>query len=144
MLPETTGLVLCIEEKAVCDISPKNTYLKVPLHPPSTVHERPSVDLLFKSHMELDALAAVQLLSRVRLFATPWTAAHPVSLSFTISQSFLKLMSIELVMLSSHLILWAPSPFAFSLSQPQGLFQRVSSSHLVAKRLELQLQHQSF
>ena len=38
----------------------------------------------------------------------------------------------------------SPSPPAFSLSQHQGLFQRVSSSHQVAKVLELQLQHQSF
>ena len=47
----------------------------------------------------------VQSLSRVQLFATPWTAVHQVSLSFTIPQSLLKLMSIELVMLSNHLIL---------------------------------------
>ena len=47
----------------------------------------------------------VQLLSRVRLFATPWTAARQVSLSFTISWSLLKLMSIELVMPSNCLIL---------------------------------------
>ena len=46
-----------------------------------------------------------QWLSRVQLFATPWTAAHQASLSFTISQSLLKLMSIELVMPSNHLIL---------------------------------------
>ena len=43
--------------------------------------------------------------SRVRLFATPWTAAHQASLSITISRSFLKLMSIELVMPSNRLIL---------------------------------------
>ena len=47
----------------------------------------------------------VQSLSYVQLFATPWTAAHQASLSFTISQSLLKLMSIELVMPSNHLIL---------------------------------------
>ena len=47
----------------------------------------------------------VQLLSRVRFFATPWTAAHQASLSFTISWSLLKLMSTELVMPSNHLIL---------------------------------------
>ena len=41
--------------------------------------------------------AAVQLLSHVRLFATPWTAAYQASLSFTISWSLLKLMPIELV-----------------------------------------------
>ena len=46
----------------------------------------------------------VQLLSHLWLFATPWTAAHQPSLSFTISQSRLKLMSIESVMPSNHLI----------------------------------------
>ena len=46
--------------------------------------------------------------SHVRLFATPWTAAHQASQSITKSQSFLKLMSIELVMPSNHLILCHP------------------------------------
>ena len=50
----------------------------------------------------------VQLLSRVRLFATPWTAARQASLSFTISWSLLKLMSITLVMPPNHLILCHP------------------------------------
>ena len=48
------------------------------------------------------------LLSRVRLFATPWTAARQASLSITNSRSLLKLMSIDLVMPSSHLILCCP------------------------------------
>ena len=48
------------------------------------------------------------LLSPVQLFATPWTVAHQASLSFTIFQSLLRLMSIELVMPSSHLILCHP------------------------------------
>ena len=52
--------------------------------------------------------SSVQLLSRVRLFATPWTAACQASLSITISQSLLKLMSIESVMPSNHLILCRP------------------------------------
>ena len=47
----------------------------------------------------------IQLLSHVRLFATPWTAACQASLSFTVSQSLLKLMSIDLVMPSNHVIL---------------------------------------
>ena len=51
---------------------------------------------------------AVQSFSRVRLFAIPWTAAHQASLSFTVSWSLLKLMSIELVMPSNHLILCYP------------------------------------
>ena len=52
----------------------------------------------------------VQSLSPVQLFATSWTAAHQASLSFTISQSLLKLkfMSTESVMLSNHLILCCP------------------------------------
>ena len=49
-------------------------------------------------------VAFVQLLSHVRLFVTPWTAAHQDSMSFTISQSLLKLMSIESMMPSNHLI----------------------------------------
>ena len=52
--------------------------------------------------------SSVQLLSRVRLFVTPWTAALQASLSITKSQSMLKLMSIKLVMPSNHLILCCP------------------------------------
>ena len=56
-----------------------------------------------------------------------------------------KLMSVGSMMLSNHLILCHPSsPPALNLSQHQGLFQWVSSSHQVVKVLELQLQHQSF
>ena len=53
-------------------------------------------------------LSSVQLLSNVQLLATPWTAAHQASLSITNSRSLLKLMSIELVMPSNHLILCCP------------------------------------
>ena len=55
-----------------------------------------------------DSFVVVQLLSHVQLFATPWTAAHQASLPFTISQSLLKLMSIEWVMPPNHLILCRP------------------------------------
>ena len=50
----------------------------------------------------------VQSLSCVQLFATPWSAACQTSLSFTISWSFLKLMGIESVMPSNHLVLCCP------------------------------------
>ena len=53
-------------------------------------------------------IVIVQRLSRVQLFVTPWTAAHQASLSFTNSRSLLKLMSIESVMPSNHLILCRP------------------------------------
>ena len=53
-------------------------------------------------------LYVVQSLSRVRLFVTPWPAAHQASLSFTISWSLLQFMSTESVMTSNHLILSYP------------------------------------
>ena len=53
-------------------------------------------------------VVVVQSQSPVRLFATPWTTAHQVSLSSTISQSLLKFMCIASVMLSYHLILCCP------------------------------------
>ena len=70
--------------------------------------------------------SSVQLLSRVRLFASPWTASHQASLSITNSRSLPKLMSIELVMPSNHLILCRlflllpsifPSVNSFQMSQ---------------------------
>ena len=56
----------------------------------------------------LHQFSTLQSLSRVRLFATPWTAAHQASLSITHFWSLLKLMSIESVMPSNHLILYHP------------------------------------
>ena len=87
--------------------------------------------------------SSVQSLSRIWLFVTSWTATCQASLSIN-SQSLLKLTTIDSVMPSNHLIHCPPSPPTFNLSQYQGLFQWVSSSHQVAKVLELQLQHQSF
>ena len=60
-------------------------------------------------------LSSVQSLSRVWLFATPWTAACQASLSITNSRSLLKLMSIKLVMPSNHLILCRPILFPLSI-----------------------------
>ena len=56
----------------------------------------------------LSVIHSVQSLSRVQLFATPWTAAYQASLSITNTQSLLKPMSIESVMPSNHLILCHP------------------------------------
>ena len=71
--------------------------------------------------------SSVQSLSRVQLFATPWTAACQASLSIINSQRLLKLMSIELVMSSNHLILCYPLLFPPSIF----LSVRVFSSELV-------------
>ena len=53
-------------------------------------------------------IIVVQSLSHVHLFVTPWTAAHQAPLSFTVSWSLFKLMAIESVMPSSHLVLCRP------------------------------------
>ena len=53
-------------------------------------------------------IVAIQPLSRVQLFAAPWTAAHQASLYFTISQNLFKLMFIESVMPSNHVIFCHP------------------------------------
>ena len=63
---------------------------------------------ILKRRHPLFVIVAIQSLSCVRLFGTPWTAALQASLSFTISQSLLRLMSIESVMPSNHLILCRP------------------------------------
>ena len=65
---------------------------------------------------------SVQLLSCVRFFATPWTAALQASLSFTNSWSLLKLMSIELVMPSNHPILCRPLLLPPSIFPSIGVF----------------------
>ena len=87
-------------------------------------------------------VVAIHLLGCVQLFVTQWIAAHHASLPLTLFWSLLKFMSTESVMPSNHLILSPPSPPALNLSQHQGLFQLVGSSHQMAKILELQ--HQSF
>ena len=92
------------------------------------------------SFLEWNSISSVQSLSHVRLFVTPWTAACQASLSFTISRSLLKFMSVKLIMLSNHLILCHPLLLLFSVSQHQDLFQWVTSLHQVGKVLELQLQ----
>ena len=72
-------------------------------------------------------VVVVQLLSRVRLFATPWIAARQASLSFTISWRLLKLMAIESVMPSSHLILCHPLLFLPSIIPSIRVFSNESA-----------------
>ena len=75
-------------------------------------------------------IVVVQLLSLVQLFMTPWTAAHQASLSFTISQSLLKLMSIESVMPSNHLILCRPLLLLPSILSSIRVFSSKSVLHI--------------
>ena len=92
----------------------------------------------------LDSITdSVQLLSRVRLFVTPWTAAHQASVHHQLP---------DLTQTHAHWVndaiqpshpLSSPSPPTFNLSQHQSLRQWVNSSHQVAKVFYFQLQHQS-
>ena len=74
--------------------------------------------------------SSVQSLSRVWLFATPWIAASQASLSITNSQSSLKLTSIELVMPSSHLILYRPLLLLPPIPPSIRLFSNESTLHM--------------
>ena len=75
-------------------------------------------------------LVVVQSLSCIQLFATPWTAACQASLSFIISQSLLKLMSIESVMPPNHLILCCPLLLLPSIVPSIRVFSNESALHL--------------
>ena len=74
--------------------------------------------------------SSVQLLSHVRLFATPWTAAPQASLSITNSQSLLKLMSIDSVMSSNHLIFCHPLLLLPSIFPSIRVFSNESALHI--------------
>ena len=76
-----------------------------------------------------NCIVAVQLLSHVQLFVTPWTAAHQASLSFTISWSLLKLVSIKSVMPSNHLILCHPLLLLPSIFSSIRVFSNESALH---------------
>ena len=72
----------------------------------------------------------VQSLSHVPLFVTPWTAAHQASLSITYLQNLFKLMSIELVMPSNHLILHHPLLLLSSIFPRIKVFSNESALHI--------------
>ena len=74
--------------------------------------------------------SSVQLLSCVRFFATPWTVEHQASLSITNSRSLLKLMSIELVMPSNHLILCRPLLLLPPIPPSIRVFSNESALHI--------------
>ena len=75
--------------------------------------------------------SSVQSLSRVQLFETPWITAYQASLSITSSQSSLKLMSIESVMPSSHLILCCPLLLPSSIFPSMRVFSNESVLHIM-------------
>ena len=89
--------------------------------------------------------SSVQSLSRVQLFVTPWTAARQASLSITDSRSLLKLISIESVMPSNHLILCLLLFLLPSIFPSIRVFSNELALHIRwPEYWEFQLQHQSF
>ena len=80
--------------------------------------------------LRLDSVISVQSLSRVRLFVTPWTEARQASLSITNSQSLLKVMSIESVMSSNHLIFCCPLLLLPSIFASIRVFPNESVLHI--------------
>ena len=82
------------------------------------------------TQFQQDIVAVIQSLSRVLLFATPWTAASQAPLSFTISQSLFKLKSIESVMPFHHLILCCPCLLRPSIFASIRVFSNVSALHI--------------
>ena len=89
------------------------------------------VSLIFARSVSLWLqFSSVQSLSRVRLFTTPWTAARQASLSITNSWSSPKLMSIELVMPSSHLILCRPLLLLSPIPPSIRVFSNESTLHM--------------
>ena len=94
-----------------------------------------SLEIWWSSGMLYLSLVTIVLLwvwslSRVPLFVTPWTTAHQASLSFTISRSLLKLMPIESVMPSNHLILCWPLLFLPSIFPSIRVFSEESALHV--------------
>ena len=90
-------------------------------------------------------LDSVQLLSRVRLFATPWTAARQAYLSITNSWSLPKFMSIELVMSSNYFILCCPLLLLPSIFPRIRVFSNESTVRIGwPNYVEFQLPHESF
>ena len=85
------------------------------------------------------SISSVQSLNHVRLFVTPWTAVCQASLSITNSQSSPKLMSIESVMWSNHLILCHPLLLLPLIFPSIRVFSAEPTLHQVAKVLEFQL-----
>ena len=86
--------------------------------------------LVYLSNLHIHTIIVVQSLSRVQLFATPWTAARQASLSFTISESLLKLMPVVSMVPSNHLILCCPLLLQSSIFPSIRVFSSESALHI--------------
>ena len=117
-------------------LMPKAVSLTTSVLCSSVISAGPSLNILLSDKLTPKPWYSlwVQSLSRVRLFVTPWTAAHQASLSITNSRSVLKLMSIELVMPSSHLILCHPLLLLPSVFSSIRVFSSESVLHITGPK----------
>ena len=102
--------------------------IHLPFYYLSPACQLPSANLLL--HLSWGIIGSVQSLSHFRQFVTPWTAACQASLSITNSWSLLKLMAIESVMPSNHLILWRPLFLLLSIFPSIRVFSNESVLHI--------------
>ena len=128
----TLSIMAVRRQPAISPVSPlfllykeKHSYVNFPYYLGLAESERDTSLKLAQLHA-----VVVQSLSRVQLFATPWTTAHQASLSITNSWSLLKLMSIESVMPSNHLILCHPLLLPPSILPSIRVFSKVSALHI--------------
>ena len=125
------GKALCLGE---FQFLTSQMWVAIASPPQAAVRIEKSAGLAELQHVVLECsvnvAVAVQSLSRVRLFVTPWTAACQASLPFTISQSLLKLMSIEWVMPSNHLIFCCPLLLLPSIFPRIRVFSNESALHI--------------
>ena len=127
-----SGRESLLEVTELCPYSAR----EMTLHPGRRLKDRNLYNIFQLPIPTAHSLSSVQSLSRVWLFATPWITARQASLSITNSWSLLKLMSIESVMTSSHLILCRPLLLLPSIPPSTRLFSNESLlvlNHFVSK-----------
>jgi len=126
LLPNITGFFFLTPERILNVVNIYQTFAL----PSSCELSSSPLKLQTSTHFFLAQFSSVQSLSFVQLFVTPWTAACQTSLSITNSQSLLKLMSIESVMPSNHLILCCPLLFLPSIFPSTRVFSKKSVFHI--------------
>ena len=142
--PHQFPLCLCHKQNTNVGVSHTHSWKDVQIE--SLVFYRSVLKAVIQKGLSqwLMIISSVQSLSHVWLFVTPWTAAHQASLSNTISQSLLKLMSTELMMPSNHLILCRPLLLPPSIFPSARVISRESVLCIRWPKYWFQLQHQSF
>ena len=138
VLPSATPWTAAFKAPLSMGFSRQEYWSGVPLPSPVIYHY---LGINIKHNLEW--VFAIQSLSSVRFFETPQTAAHQASLSFSISLGLLKLISIESVMPSNHLILCSPLLLLASIFPSTRIFSNEVALHIRGRSIGASA-HQSF